>query len=154
MRDTEEKQNRILNSIEAINDTEDLITIDHALKIIKKHQHFIMSSEWEEMYKERCGKYYIPLDIFLKDIIEQYDDYPYALIFQREFEHNWYPIFISDITNVVKDFEMKMPQQEQKMICTACACEGCEYIKDHLGYTCEECKNEMCFTGYEGYCEE
>ena len=68
--------------------------------------------------------------------------------------HNTFQISgIIDLFKYCKDFHLDIPKCAKNMICEACACNGCEFMKDHLGYTCEDCKKDY-YTGYQGYCEE
>ena len=64
-------------------------------------------------------------------------------------------ILISGILDICKKFGItQFGTKVPKMICEACACKGCPYLKEHLGYDCQTCRKEMHFSGYEGYCDE
>lgn len=68
--------------------------------------------------------------------------------------HNTFQISsIIDLFEYCKDFHLDIPKCAKNMICEACACNGCEFMRDHLGYTCEDCKKDY-YTGYQGYCDE
>ena len=130
--------------------------VDTLIRDLKEYRIDILSKQWEDYYKERCGEAYLTLREFIDAI--RFQNF-YAL---GEENYQWYKEFyelhsdvtISSLVEFCKRRGIKLSYKNTEMICKACACEGCPYLEEHLGYTCEKCKKDMLFTGYQGYCDE
>lgn len=115
----------------------------------------LLNRKWENVYKERCPKYYLPLNEIIRKIEnENLTNMPSIPELKEFVYHNTFQISsIIDLFEYCKDFHLDIPKCAKNMICEACACNGCEFMRDHLGYTCEDCKKDY-YTGYHGYCDE
>lgn len=115
----------------------------------------LLNRKWENVYKERCPKYYLPLNEMIRKIeSENWTNMPSIPELKEFVYHNTFQISsIIDLFKYCKDFHLDIPKCAKNMICEACACNSCEFMQDHLGYTCEDCKKDY-YTGYHGYCDE
>lgn len=115
----------------------------------------LLNRKWENFYKERCHKYYLPLNEIIRKIeSENWTNMPSIPEFKEFVYHSTFQISsIVDLFKYCKDFHLNIPKCVKNMICEACSCNGCEFMSDHLGYTCEQCKKDY-YTGYQGHCEE
>lgn len=144
--------------IDSINDYNSLEII---IRDCKEKQRSILGDRWRSMYKKRCPKHYVDLEeltiaLDRKNYINYLDNDKFD---NHNFIWNWvYSNSINSdslirILEFLKANELSLTKELRLMACEACACEGCEDIKKHLGYTCEECKKDY-HTGYQGRCEE
>ncbi len=113
---------------------------------------------WEAYYKERCPKYFIPWEQLIKDLAFWNNDNG-GIFFCNTFIYKCAST-ISDPTikallNIMEyhNYTEFGNTGFEKMICEACACQGCPYMEEHLGHTCRDCKLHQ-FKYYNGYCDE
>lgn len=135
----------------------DLDKLSDIIADCKKKQKKLLNEKWKYLYEERCPKYYVDLE----KLVERLD------VYNHSYNKTTHLTFISDwvysnsfnsssiyyILQFLKEHELLLTKEIKLMTCEACACQGCEYMKEHLGHTCKECK-ENYYTGYEGYCDE
>ena len=137
----------------------DFYKLQDNINYCRKLQENLLNRKWENVYKERCPKYYLPLNEIIRKIeSENLFNVPSILSIGTKLKefvyHNTCQISsIIDLFKYCKDFHLDIPKCVKNMICEACACNGCEFMQDHLGYTCEDCKKDY-YTGYQGYCDE
>lgn len=140
-----------------IYDINDFDKLNSIIADCKKKQRKILNDKWKSLYKERCTKYYVELEELVKGL----DAYNHCyniithltLISDWVYSNSFNSSSIYYILQFLKEHDLLLTKEIKLMACEACACQGCEYIKEHLGYTCKECK-ENYYTGYEGYCDE
>lgn len=112
---------------------------------------------WEELYKDRCEEYFLPLKEFIGAIafdnnFEGCDENVYS--FKKCCSEEETEVNINSILAEMKSHNLIfIPDKIAKMICEACSCQNCKYIKEHLGYTCQDCINSK-YRHYSGYCDE
>lgn len=142
----------ICNMIQNITDYREITKLIEYCEI---QQRKIIGNEWERIYKERCPNHYLSLNDFVTKIDEA------NLIEVQEYENIEDMVYkypanatINHIMDEAKDKKLHIPKDVSDMICEACVCCECEYLKEHLGYNCDECKKHLFYTGYQGYCDE
>lgn len=60
---------------------------------------------------------------------------------------------IMNVLDLADIYNLKNRMFVRKMICEACACQGCPSMKEHLRHTCDDCR-KVGYRMYEGYCDE
>ena len=129
---------------------------------LKKQMREAAEEYWEALYKKRCPKYFISYDMFIHQIgfwnddftsesrkkVDEFKDKCYYKLYDDE------RAIIPEILTQAEYYNFKIPLDVANMICEACACNSCPYLEEHLGYTCEECRFNKHYTGYQGYCDE
>lgn len=139
-----------ISNIEKIFYYEDL---KYLTRYIQNQKERITENNWKKMYYDRCEDNFMSL----RKIIEEIWSKNWLSIEIEELEEIFLrtkdSVHIIDLMNFLKDRKLIYPNNLQKMTCAACACNNCEFLKEHLGYTCEECKKDY-LTGYQGYCDE
>lgn len=143
------------NIMQQIQEISDFADIKNIMDCCKRQGRQIINQEWERIYKRKCPNHYLPLNDFIKEIdltnwlnssdYENIEDW----VYKRPTNAT-----INSIMNEAKERKLSIPKKVSEMICEACACNGCPYLEEHLGYDCNKCKKEMSYTGYEGYCDE
>ena len=132
-----------------------LQTIENAKKeIIKIH-----AEQWEILYQDRCKEQFIDFEKFV-DEIAFWNDYDAEgkiadkTRFKEDCKINIYEPSIPAVLEIAETHGFKqLGTNIPKMICRACACQNCPSLKEHLGYTCVDCKKDG-YAGYNGYCDE
>lgn len=144
----EENDKLVEDANEAIWYLTDYTELTALIRRCKCQQHYIAADAWEKMYKDRCGEFFIPLFELQREIL-------YSLTDEELDRVVWTPapVLIDILQLLHEKYPWPKPKRLYDMACAACACLGCPYLKQHLGYTCEECKKDGC-TGYQGYCDE
>lgn len=136
-----------------MNDVEELREVIQKAeeKIIKLH-----ADQWRGYYKNRCGKDFLEYEYFIETFaLWNNKGIDNKSEFSRACKIDIYNPCINAILNIGEKYGMNQFGDEiPKMICSACACRGCEFIQEHLGYDCEECKTKLGYQGYQGYCDE
>ena len=139
----------VMNFIREKIDYSDLLDI---LPAVRERQKALLENQWRYYYKDRCGESFISLDDFLSE-------FDFRIGFRESYYTSRLPFgveeaaCIDEILHFAKDFNKSYSPKVKKMVCEACACNGCPYMKEHLGHTCKDCKMEG-LTMYEGYCDE
>lgn len=113
----------------------------------------IFNNVWKNLYEKRCLNHFIPLNKLVEEINLNCFLYDKPSISDWVYESPCNCDSIIRILEKAKDMELELPKSVKDMACEACACNGCSYLKEHLGFTCEECRRDYC-TGYQGYCDE
>lgn len=140
-----------------IYDIDDFDELSDIIEDCKKKQRKILNRKWKLLYEERCPKYYIELEELAKGL--DVKNHSYNITTKLTFISDWIysNVFNSSsicyILQFLKGHKLLLTKEIKLMVCEACACKGCEYMKDHLGHTCDECRDDY-YTGYEGYCDE
>ena len=140
-----------------IYDINDFDKLNDIIGDCKKKQRKILNEKWKSLYKERCSKYYVELEKLVKGL----DGYNHScnitthltFISDWVYSNSFNSSSIYYILQFLKEHDLLLTKEIKLMTCEACVCQGCKYIKEHLGHTCKECK-ENYYTGYEGYCDE
>ena len=143
-----------IDTIDNLDDINDIINDAQNQKIK------ILNNYWEKLYKNRCPKSYISLLEVINGIFWE-SKYKYHNTLNIPPLDDFYTIFytidsyldISHILDICKYRNFKIDYEFSKMICEACACEGCPYMKEHLSCTCIDCKKNF-YTMYSDYCDE
>lgn len=139
-----------ISNIEKIFHYEDLNYLASHIQDQKKK---ITESNWKKMYYDRCEDNFMSLEKIISEISSRHWSEIEIKELEEIFLETKDTIYMIDIMHFLKDRELIYPNSLQKMACAACACENCEFLKDHLGYTCEDCKKDY-LIGYQGYCDE
>lgn len=130
----------------------DLDEIDGVMREAENQKLKVLYDLWEKCYKDRCQEHYLSLSDCLDDIkfLNHEQKCPDLKAMCLDSTR---PVYIYDINNLCKDHGLSHGIMIPLMICEACACNRCKYLKEHLGYTCEDCRRDF-YTGYQGYCDE
>ena len=118
----------------------------------------IHSQQWEMLYKDRCPENYLSFEDFINEMIfwnKNGIEYSYELDqLEERLKYSQYAITLINILQDFRDHNFtQIPDKVVKMTCEACAGNGCPYMKDCLGHTCDDCRKAG-YTMYEGYCDE
>lgn len=113
---------------------------------------------WVDLYKDRCKEYFLTLEEFMKAIAfdNHFDDRDVDNIisFRESCLKETTEVSITDILREMDSHNLNfIPDKVARMICEACSCQNCKYIEEHLGYTCQDCRNSK-YRHYSGYCDE
>jgi hypothetical protein len=132
--------------------------INSLIESAKERKLEILDKCWEDLYKKRCPKHFLSFSKILKEIeyknwLDEENLKNFTHFFRIE-KINESDTDISTVMSIAHKYKLAIPESVSAMVCEACACNGCPYIKEHLGYTCEECRKRLSYTGYEGYCDE
>lgn len=112
------------------------------------------SKRWEELYKDRCKEYFLTLKEFIDSIAFDNSFEGDVDNFKKSCSEEETEVSIASILWEMENHNLPfIPDKVAKMICEACSCQNCKYIKEHLGYTCEDCINSK-YQHYNGYCDE
>lgn len=142
-----------------INNTNDYFELKDIIEQCKKRQETLMKESWEQCYKNKSKKHYIPLNTDVNGIL--YEIYFFNLEdedidekYERltEYVMSNHPR-LSEIISECGYLELNIPKKVQDMICEVCVCGGCPYQEECHGWTCERCKKKG-MQGYSWECEE
>lgn len=109
---------------------------------------------WNDLYKNRCKKYFLTLKEFIDSIAFENSFEGDVDSFKRNCSEEETEVSINTILTEMERHNLPfIPDKVARMICEACSCQNCQYIKEHLGYTCQDCINNK-YQYYSGYCDE
>lgn len=113
---------------------------------------------WEDLYKDRCKEYFLTLEEFMAAI--EFDnhiddrDVDNLISFRESCLEEATEVSIKTVLTEMKNHNLKfIPNKIARMICEACSCQNCKFIKEHLGHTCQDCIDSN-YLHYSGYCDE
>lgn len=143
-----------------INNTTNLDEINDILHDVKRQKIKILNAYWEKLYKDRCPNTYLSLTKTIDEITfwnEEFNEISSLKINKFLNEKYYFVLDHLDISTLLSscesyDFKQlgtKFPQ----MICEACVCENCSFMKECRGNICADCKKNF-YNMYSGYCDE
>lgn len=118
----------------------------------------VRNQMWEIWYKDRYPNHYMTFDKFVDQLVfeNRIIDGPDVDSFSDEclYLSTATPeMHIKAVLSLADAYNLKNMMFVSKMICEACACQGCPHMKEHLGHTCDDCR-KVGYQMYEGYCDE
>lgn len=118
----------------------------------------VRNQMWEIWYKDRCPNHYMTFDRFVDQLVfeNRIIDGPDVDSFRDEclyLSTATSEMHIKAVLSLADMYNLKNRMFVSKMICEACACQGCPHMKEHLGHTCGDCR-KVGYQMYEGYCDE
>ena len=114
------------------------------IKRLKAEIFKAQSKRWEDLYKDRCKEYFLPLKEFIDAIA--FDNGLGGDVdgFKRSFSEEATEVSIKIVLTEMGSHNLEfIPFKIARMICEACSCQNCKYIEEHLGYICQDCRDNI-----------
>lgn len=130
--------------------------LKHKINDIRSDILHIHKQQWDIWYKTRCPEHYLSFEQFIDKLAfmnSNQNNRSEIEQFKNECKYEVDECHIPCILDVASKYGFKDFSPVYKMICEACACQGCPYMEEHLGHTCNDCRKNG-YQMYEGYCDE